>query len=123
MRLIEDPATAVGIQIPDRIVWNGMEIRLRSEVWELTHEKNRKERKKELLEILTSFIKAKIERIRTGDITIEEGEKLAEECVGLKRAMDDLLIVKNESDMEEELNTREIEDQKRWLDLIRQVKH
>ncbi len=123
MRLIEDPATAVGIQIPDRIVWNGMEIRLRDEVWELTHEKNRKDRKKELLEILTSFIKVKIERIRTGDITMEEGENLAEECVGLKRAMEDLLNIKNESDMEEELKAREIEDQKRWLDLIRQVKH
>ena len=121
MRLIEDPATVVGIQIPDTIVWKGKEIELRNEIWELTHDEDKGERrKKELLEVLINLVREKIERIRSGDITMEEGEHLVEECVGLKRAMDDLQS--RESNIEEDMKARRISDQERWLRLIKRVK-
>ncbi len=121
MRLMEDPATAVGIQIPGSIIWNGKEIKLRNEIWELTHDESEGERrKKELLEILNNLINEKIERIRTGDITMEEGEHLVEECVGLERAVDDLQ--NRNRDIEEDMKNREIKDHKRWLKFIKRVK-
>ncbi|GEM_PF-1555433 len=125
LKTIEDPATAVGIQIPDNITWNGEEIRLREEVWKITHRSGEEteERKRALISIIDDLLRERINSIRNDDITVEEGERLTEECVGLERAKENLLKEKREAKpVTEEIREKEIEDQKRWLDLVKRVK-
>jgi len=120
LRQIEEPSSMVGTQVPDMIIWNGKEIRLRNEIWELNHSRSEGEkRKKELLELLNNLIEKNINRIRNGDITAEEGEEIVRETVGLKRAIDNLQGRDYEIEDEE---SREINDQKRWLKLIKRIK-
>lgn len=117
---IEDPASMVGTEIPDMVIWNGKEIRLRNEIWKLNHSgSEREKRKKELLEVLNNLIEENIKRIRNEDITAEEGEEIVRETVGLKRAIDNLQ--KRDYEIEDE-ESREINDQKHWLKLIKRIK-
>lgn len=124
MTMIEDPASTVGIPIPDIISWNNETIWLREEVWKLIHDgKNDEGQKRDLIEVIERILKEKIEDIRTGDITSEEGERLAEECIGLKRAKEELLKERGAiKTVGEIIKKTEVEDQRRWLNLVKKVK-
>jgi hypothetical protein len=122
-RIDRDGAT-VGVRIPDRVEVQGEEVELRDFVFEIKRretvppgERDRVERAKRNLR------RERIERrelIETGDISYEEGERVADAVVGIDRALEALEGL-GSSSVEREAAAREAADTKRWMSFLKQA--
>ena len=121
---IEREGATVGASIPDRITVQGEEIDLREFVFETRRrdtippgERDRVERAKRNLR--RERLQRK-QRIQEGDITREEGERLAEAIIGLDRALNELENL-GPVDVEAEAQAQEAADRKRWTTFLRKA--
>jgi len=114
----------VGADIPDRIEVQGEAVELRSFVFEIKRretvpagERDRVERAKRNLrrERLE-----RLDRLEAGEITYEEGERLAESIIGIDRALEALEQLRP-PDLEAEAERQEAADRKRWMRFLRQA--
>jgi hypothetical protein len=122
-RVNRDGAT-VGADIPESILVQGEEVNLREFVFEIKRrdtvpagERDRVERAKKNLrrERLQ-----RLQRIEDGDVSREEGERLAESIVGIDRALNALEGL-GPADLEGEAEAQAAADRKRWLSFLRKA--
>jgi hypothetical protein len=116
--------STLGVDIPERIEIQGEEIRLQEFVFEIKRretipagERDRVERAKRNLR------RERLERkglIEDGEISFEEGERLASAIVGIDRALEALENLGAES-VEAEAKRQEAADTKRWMDFLKQA--
>ena len=122
-RIGRDGAT-VGRSIPERIEIQGEEINLREFVFEIRRretipsgERDRVERAKRNLR---RERRERKRRIEDGEISYEEGERLAEAIIGIDRALTELESL-GPVDVEHEAEANETADRKRWLQFLQKA--
>jgi hypothetical protein len=122
-RIDRDGAT-VGVRIPDRVEVQGEEVELRDFVFEIKRrdtippgERDRVERAKRNLR------RERLERrelIEAGEVSFEEGERIADAVVGIDRALEALESLGSAS-VEREAEAQEAADTKRWMSFLKQA--
>ena len=112
----------VGATIPETTDVQGEEVDLREFVFEIKRrdtvppgERDRVERAKKNLrrERLQ-----RVQRIENGEVTYEEGERIAESVIGIDRALNALEQLQP-VDLEGEANRKEAADRKRWMSFLK----
>ncbi len=126
-RLIERigrEGATVGVSIPERITVQGQEVDLHEFVFEIkrrdTIPPGERDRVEEAKKNLRRERLERRQRIEAGEISFEEGERLAESIVGIDRALEALESL-GPSDIEGEARRQEAMDQKRWMNFLKQV--
>jgi len=121
---IEREGATVGASIPDQITVQGEEIALQQFVFEIRRretippgEKQRVERAKRNLR--RERLQRK-QRIENDDITLAEGERLAEAIIGLDRALNELETLDPPS-LTDEQQAQEAADRKRWMKFLQKA--
>ncbi|MFB6152029.1 MAG: DUF5788 family protein [Haloarculaceae archaeon] len=114
----------VGADIPDRIEVQGESVDLREFVFEIKRrdtipsgERERVERAKQNLR--RERIQRK-QRIEEGEISREEGERLARAVIGIDRALNALENL-GPTDLEAEIEAQERADRKRWMNFLKKA--
>ena len=122
-RIGRDGAT-VGQSIPERIEIRGEEVDLREFVFEIRRretipsgERDRVERAKRNLR---RERREREQRIEAGEISYEEGERLAEAIIGIDRVLTELESL-GPVDVEREAEANETADRKRWLQFLQKA--
>ena len=123
---IEREGATVGADIPDRITVQGEEIDLREFVFEIRRretvpsgERERVERAKKNLRRERLQRKQRIED-EEADLSVEEGERLAQSIIGIDRALNALEQL-GPVDIEGEAQAKEAADRKRWMTFLRKA--
>jgi hypothetical protein len=126
-RLIERigrEGATVGVSIPERVTVQGQEVDLHEFVFEIkrrdTVPPGERERVEEAKKNLRRERLQRKQEIEAGEISFEEGERLAESIVGIDRALEALESL-GPSDIEDEAKRQEAMDQKRWMNFLKQV--
>lgn len=121
---IQREGATVGASIPDQISIQGEEIDLQEFVFEIRRretipkgERDRVERAKKNLR--RERLQRK-QRIEEGEITFEEGERLASAIIGIDRALNELESL-GPVDIEREAQAQEAADKKRWMEFLRKA--
>ncbi|MFB6080908.1 MAG: DUF5788 family protein [Haloferacaceae archaeon] len=114
----------VGAAIPERIEVQGETIDLQEFVFEIkrrdTIPAGERERVEEAKRNLRRERLARLERIEDGEVSFEEGERLAESVIGIDRALEALQQLRP-ADLEREAEASEAADRKRWMKFLRQA--
>jgi hypothetical protein len=121
---IEREGATVGVEIPESIEVQGEEIDLHEFVFEIKRretvpagERERVQRAKKNLR------RERLQRrqaIEEGEISFEEGERLANSIVGIDRALNALESL-GPTDVEAEADAKEAADRKRWVNFLKQA--
>lgn len=121
---IEREAATVGASIPDEITIQGEEIDLQQFVFEIRRrdtippgERERVDRAKKNLR--RERLQRK-QRIEEGQITFEEGERIANAIIGIDRALTELESL-DPTDLEREEQAQEAADRKRWMKFLKKA--
>jgi len=117
-------AATVGVDIPESIDVQGESIDLREFVFEIkrrdTVPAGERERVDRAKKNLRRERRERLQRIEDGEITFEEGERLAESIVGIDRALNALEQLQP-ADLERESAAQEAADRKRWMSFLKQA--
>ncbi|WP_323192001.1 DUF5788 family protein [Halostella sp. PRR32] len=121
---VDREGATVGADIPDRIAVQGEEIDLREFVFEIKRretipagERERVDRAKKNLR--RERLQRK-QRLEDDEISYEEGERLVESIIGIDRALNALESL-SPTDLEQEEETKEMADRKRWMNFLKQA--
>jgi hypothetical protein len=122
-RIGRDGAT-VGAAIPDRIDIQGESVDLREFVFEIkrrdTVPPGERERVEQAKKNLRRERLQRKQRIEDGDISREEGERLAEAIIGIDRALNALESL-GPTDLEAEMEAQERADKQRWMNFLQKA--
>jgi hypothetical protein len=114
----------IGADIPDSIDVQGEEVALREFVFEIkrrdTVPPGERERVEEAKRNLRRERRERLDRIEAGEVSFEEGERLAESIIGIDRALDALEQLRP-PDLEQKAKAEEAADRKRWMKFLRQA--
>ena len=121
---IDREGATVGASIPERIEVQGQEIDLREFVFEIKRRETvppgERDRVEEAKRNLRRERLQRRQRIDEGEISFEEGERLAESVIGIDRALEALESL-GPSDVEAEAARQEAADKKRWMKFLKQA--
>lgn len=122
-RIDRDGAT-IGKSIPEEIQVDGSTINLHEFVFEITRRETIPPGKEEQVTTAKKNLRrAKLDRrqtIESGDISYETADRLADEIIGIDRALESLENL-GESDIEAEAKRQQAADRKRWMRFLRQA--
>jgi len=125
---VDREAAIVGVDIPETVTFYAYEpdeatepVALREFVFEVKKRESVPETLREEAEATKKRLRReRIQRrneIEEGDITIEEGERLVAEIVGIERALNALEST-GETDLEAEMQRQEMADKRRWRSFL-----
>jgi len=121
---LDRAGSTIGADIPERITVQGEEVALREFVFEIKRRETVPPGERERVEEAKSNLRRerlqRRQRIEDGEISYEEGEKLAEDVVGIDRALNALENL-GPTDLEAEARQKEMADRKRWMSFLKQV--
>ncbi|MCL9814789.1 DUF5788 family protein [Natranaeroarchaeum aerophilus] len=121
---VDREGATVGTEIPERIAVQGEEIELQEFVFEIkrreTYPASERERVDRAKKNLRRERLQRRQRIEDGEISFEEGERLARSIVGIDRALNALENLQP-TDLERETMAQETADKKRWMSFLRQA--
>ncbi|MDL5361617.1 DUF5788 family protein [Halalkalicoccus sp. NIPERK01] len=122
-RIGKEGAT-IGAQIPEEIDVQGERVELREFVFEIKRRETIPEGERERVERAKRTLrKARLERldaIEAGEISRQEGERLAESVIGIDRALEGLQQL-GPANVEAEAEAQRLADRKRWSRFMRQA--
>ena len=122
-RVNRDSAT-VGARIPDTVTISDEEMDLREFLFEIKRQDSIppdvSEEVDDAKQALRQERNDRLETLETADISRADGDRLAEEIVGIDRALNALENLRSSS-LDAEARRRETADQKRWMAFIKQV--
>jgi hypothetical protein len=122
-RIGRDGAT-VGAAIPDRIDIQGESVDLREFVFEIKRRDTVPPGERERVEQAKTNLRRerlqRKQRIEDGDISREEGERLAEAIIGIDRALNALESL-GPTDLEAEMEAQERADKQRWMNFLQKA--
>ena len=121
---VQRESATVGANIPDRIDVQGEEVELRDFVFEIksrdTIPQSERDRVERAKRNLRRERLQRLQSIEDGDVSYEEGERLAESIVGIDRALEALEQLRPQ-DLDKEAELQEAQDRKRWVKFLRQA--
>ena len=121
---IEREGATVGADIPDSIAVQGEEIDLQEFVFEIRRRETVPRGERERVECAKKNLRRerlqRKQRIEDGDITYEEGERLARAIVGIDRALNALEQL-GPVDVEREAQAKATADRKRWTKFLKKA--
>ncbi len=117
-------SATVGADIPDRIDVQGEEVELRDFVFEIKSRETVPESERDRVERAKRNLRRerreRMQRLEEGEMTYEEGERIAESVVGIDRALDALEQLRPQ-DLNKEAEVQEAQDRKRWVRFLKQA--
>ncbi|WP_435195757.1 DUF5788 family protein [Natronomonas sp. EA1] len=123
-RVNRESAT-VGAAIPDVIEVQGEEVNLREFVFEIkrrdTIPAGEEERVQQAKKNLRRERIERVSKIEDNEVSYEEGEELAKSIIGIDRALNALEGLKRGTDIQTEADSKEVADQKRWMNFLKKV--
>lgn len=121
---IDREGATVGVQIPDSVEVQSETVDLRSFVFEIRRRETVQPAEQERVEAARRNLRRerreRREQLETGDITVEEGERLASVIIGLDRALTELENLDSGS-IEAEAEAKVAADRKRWLQFLQKA--
>lgn len=121
---IQRRGATVGHSIPESVEIDGTELDLKAFVWETKQQgvvpPDQRERVRSVRASLTRKRDRLLERLKTDDLTVEEGESITETIVGIDRAITALQNLK-EPDLAEADREHTIEDNRRWVNFLEAI--
>lgn len=122
-RIGKEGAT-IGASIPEEITVQGERVELRNFVFEIKRRETIPEGERERVEqAKRNLRKERVERldaIETGEISRDEGERLAQSIIGIDRALEGLQQL-GPANLEAEAKAQRVADTKRWTRFMRQA--
>jgi hypothetical protein len=122
-RIGRESAT-VGVDIPERIEVQGSTVELRAFVFEIKRRDTVPPGDRERVEAAKRNLRRerieRVDRIEAGEVSFEEGERLAEAVIGIDRALEALESLGTES-VEADAERQEAADTKRWMNFLKQA--
>ncbi len=114
----------MGLQIPERIDVQGEEVALREFVFEIKRRETVPPGERERVEAAKKNLRrerlARRQRIESGEVSYEDGERLAESVLGIDRALNAIENL-DPTDLEAEASRQDAADTKRWMSFLKQV--
>ncbi|MBS3760076.1 DUF5788 family protein [Halodesulfurarchaeum sp.] len=117
---IERDGATVGASIPETLSVEGETVDLASFVNQAGGGHHQEKRVQKVIRGLRTERQRRRKRIKTGDISLDEAEQLADSILGIDRALT-VLESDDETDIEAESNRNRQADRKRWLSFVEQV--
>lgn len=121
---LDREGSTLGLRIPERIDVQGEEVNLREFVFEIKRRETVPAGERERVEAAKKNLRrerlARRQRIESGEVSYEEGERLAESVLGIDRALNALESL-GPTDLEAEASQQEAADTKRWMSFLKQV--
>jgi len=121
---IDKEGATVGADIPETIEIQGEEIDLRTFVFEIkrrdTVPAGERDRVEQAKKNLRRERRQRRQRIEDGDISAEEGDRLATAIIGIDRALNALENL-GPTDLERERQAKQAADRKRWMSFLRKA--
>jgi hypothetical protein len=121
---IDREGATVGASIPDRITVQGEEIDLSEFVFEIKRRETIPAGERDRVETAKKNLRRerlqRKQRIEDGDVSFEEGERLANAIIGIDRALNALENL-GETDLEGEMDRSEQADRKRWMQFLKKA--
>ncbi|MFB6161937.1 MAG: DUF5788 family protein [Halococcoides sp.] len=118
---VQRRGSTIGQTIPETVEIDGTELALKEFVWETKQQgvvpPDQRDRVRSVRASLTDKRDDLVNRLRTADITADEAERLADEIVGIDRA---IAALKNlhEPDIAEADREHNLESNRRWVDFL-----
>jgi hypothetical protein len=120
---VEREAATVGAEIPETIAVQGEEVDLQEFVFEIKRRETVPPGERDRVEQAKRNLRReriqRLERIENGEVSFDEGERLAESIIGIDRALDALEGLN--TDLEREAEAQEAADRKRWMKFLRKA--
>ncbi|WP_299332188.1 DUF5788 family protein [Haloplanus sp.] len=120
---VEREAATVGAEIPETIAVQGEEVDLQEFVFEIKRRETVPSGERDRVEQAKRSLRReriqRLERIENGEVSFDEGERLAESIIGIDRALDALEGLN--TDLEREAEAQEAADRKRWMKFLRKA--
>ncbi|SFR40405.1 hypothetical protein SAMN04487947_0990 [Halogeometricum rufum] len=114
----------IGVDIPDRIDVQGEEVELRDFVFEIKRRETVPDGEKERVDRAKKNLRRerlqRLQRIEENEVSYEEGRRLVESIVGIDRALNALEQLRP-ANLEQEAQLQEAQDQKRWMNFLKQA--
>jgi hypothetical protein len=121
---VEREGATVGHAIPEEISLNGETLRLRAFVFETKRVEavspNQQARVEEVLTSLRGARQVRKQRLETDALSLAEAEELADEIVGIDRALTALESL-DTTDLSDETQQAERADRKRWIRFLKRA--
>ena len=117
---VEREGATVGASIPETLTIGSETVALRSFVHETSNGERDPDAVQEVVVGLREERRRRREEIKTGDITRERAEQLADSILGIDRALT-VLESSGETDLEAEAERKRLADRKRWLSFLDSV--
>lgn len=121
---IEREGATVGHTIPEQLTVQGESLRLREFVFETKRvehvEPNERERVDEVVKLLRSERQERRQRLEDERMPREEGERVADEILGIDRALNALTSLEP-TDVQAESERAERADRKRWVTFLKRA--
>lgn len=121
---VEREGATIGARIPEEITVQNEPIELREFVFEVKRRETVPEGERERVDQAKRNLRRerieRLERLEEGDISREEGERLANSIIGIDRALEGLRNL-GPADVEGEIEAQKVADQKRWTRFMRQA--
>ncbi|WP_225333762.1 DUF5788 family protein [Halomicrobium urmianum] len=121
---VEREGAIVGAEIPDRIEVQGEEVDLQSFVFEIKRRDTIPPGERERVDSAKKNLRReRLQRkqlIEDGDVSYEEGERLADAIVGIDRALNALEQL-GSANLEQEAQAKEAADKKRWMKFLKKA--
>ena len=121
---LDREGSTVGLRIPERIEVGGEPVDLRAFVFEIKRRETippgERERVEEAKKNLRRERLSRRQRIESGEVGYEEGERLVEDVLGIDRALNALESLEP-TDLEAEAAAQEAADTKRWMTFLKKA--
>jgi hypothetical protein len=121
---VEREGATVGHTIPEEITLNGDEVQLREFIFETKRvdavDRTERERVDEVVTMLRRERLERKQRLEEATLSREDGERLADEIVGIDRALTTLESL-DTTDIETESRQAERADRQRWITFLKRA--
>ncbi|AWB27501.1 DUF5788 family protein [Halococcoides cellulosivorans] len=118
---VQRRGSTIGQSIPRTVTIDGTELALKEFVWETKRQgvvpPDQRDRVRSVRASLTSKRDAMVNRLRSEELSVEEAERIADEIVGIDRAIAALKNLR-EPDIAEADREHSIESSRRWVDFL-----
>ncbi|MFB6103706.1 MAG: DUF5788 family protein [Halobacteriaceae archaeon] len=118
---IERAGSTIGASIPDTIELDGDTFELQAFVFETKRQERVSPERQETVDAVKRRLRRakqrRVDQIEAGTVSEETGERLAEEVIGIDRALTELESL-DATDLEAEVTANETADRRRWLSFL-----
>lgn len=121
---VEREGATIGAEIPEQITIQDQEVQLRQFVFEIRRRESYPAGERERVQTARRNLRRarlqRLQQLRNGELAYDTGEQLAEEIIGIDRALNALDQLAA-PDIEQQAQQETINDTKRWVRFLKQA--